>query len=55
MPKKYWKNLPEAEIIEELIHGSSEMVMKMMAEKERPLKLITNNDYLNKIHELNRD
>ncbi|HCL96447.1 MAG TPA: hypothetical protein DHW77_01650 [Verrucomicrobiales bacterium] len=55
MPKKYWKNLPEAEIIEELIHGSSEMVMKMMAEKERPLKLITNNDYLDKIHELNRD
>ncbi|MFK7912250.1 MAG: TIGR03915 family putative DNA repair protein [Akkermansiaceae bacterium] len=54
MPKKYWKNLPEAEIIEELIQTSGEQVMGMMQEEERSLKPAPKNDYLRHLDELNR-
>ena len=53
MPKKYWRNLPEAEIIEELIQGSAEMVQKMMVEDNRPLKPTPKNDYLRNLEQLN--
>ena len=38
MPKKYWKNLPEAEIIDELIRDSTDRVNGMMEEPNRELK-----------------
>jgi DNA polymerase len=53
MPKKYWKNLPEAEIIEELIRDSSERVNGMMEEANRELKPKPNNKYLDYLDELN--
>ena len=55
MPKKYWKNLPEAEIIEELIQGSAERVHQMMVEGNRPLKPAPKNDYLQHLKELNEE
>lgn len=54
MPKKYWKNLPEADIIEELIQGSSGRVTEMMDKKDRPLKPAPNNNYLRHLENLNR-
>ena len=53
MPKKYWKNLPEAEIIEELITGSGDQVQSMMDEHERPLKREPRNAYLARLKEMN--
>ncbi len=52
MPKKYWKNLPEAEIIEELITGSGDQVQSMMDEHERPLKREPRNAYLARLKEM---
>ena len=52
MPKKYWKNLPEAEIIEDLITASGEQVQAMMHEPERPLKRVPRNAYLAKLSEM---
>jgi DNA polymerase len=46
MPQKYWKNLPEAQIIHELITGSSGKVTKMIATPERPVKPMPDNAYL---------
>lgn len=54
MPKKYWKNLPEAEIIEELIRDSSEQVRYMMEEKNRELKPRPKNKYLDELDQLNK-
>ncbi len=55
MPKKYWKNLPEAEIIEELIRDSSDQVNRMMKEENRELKQRPNNKYLDHLDDLNRN
>lgn len=52
MPKKYWKNLPEAEIIEELIEMSSGQVHAMMETEGRPLKPEPNNAYLDRLKAL---
>ncbi|MBT8043781.1 MAG: TIGR03915 family putative DNA repair protein [Verrucomicrobiae bacterium] len=52
MPKKYWKNLPEAEIIEELIHGSSDMVQEMMVEEQKSPKDSPENAYLKSLKDL---
>ncbi|MDX1679834.1 MAG: TIGR03915 family putative DNA repair protein [Akkermansiaceae bacterium] len=54
MPRKFWKNLPEAEIIEELIKGSSGQVQQMLDTEERPAKPAPNNAYLKSLHEMNR-
>jgi probable DNA metabolism protein len=54
MPKKYWKNLPEAEIIEELINSSGEQVQAMMDEQERPLKPVPRNAYLSRLSEMDQ-
>lgn len=52
MPKRYWKNLPEADIIEELITGSKKRVTEMLAEDPRPVKPRPKNAYLDKLREL---
>ena len=46
MPKKYWKNLPEAPLIPELISGSSGRVEEMLRTEPRPVKPAPNNAYL---------
>ena len=51
MPKKYWKNLPEAGLIEELIAEGSDRVSGMMETQERPAKEIKNS-YLGKLSEM---
>ena len=52
MPKKYWKNLPEAELIEELIQGSSNRVQGMFTETLRPAKGTPKNQYLDRLREM---
>ena len=52
MPKRYWKNLPEAELIAELIETSKQRVESMHAEIPRPEKRAPNNAYLEKLKEL---
>jgi len=47
MPMTYWKNLPEAEIIHDLIASSENRVRKMIATPERPVKPAPDNAYLN--------
>lgn len=53
MPKKYWKNLPEAEIIEELIHSSNDQVLEMMERHARAVKPVPEIAYLEKLRSLN--
>ena len=55
MPKKYWKNLPEAEIIKELIATSSDTTRKMLATPSSPEKPAPNNTYLEKLRQLDRN
>jgi len=52
MPKRYWKNLPEAELIEELIADSKQRVSGMLAETPRPVKPRPQNAYLDKLREM---
>lgn len=54
MPRKFWKNLPEAEIIEELVQGSSQQVREMFEAESRPAKPAPRNAYLQSLHQLNR-
>ena len=51
MPKKYWKNLPEAEIIHDLIASSENRVRTMIATPERPVKPVPNNAYLKSLRQ----
>jgi DNA polymerase len=51
MPKRYWKNLPEADLIGELIDGSKQRVSQMLEETPRPVKPRPKNAYLDKLHE----
>jgi probable DNA metabolism protein len=53
MPKKYWKNLPEAPLIAELIAESSGRVEKMLRTEERPAKPAPKNAYLDSLREMN--
>ena len=55
MPKRYWKNLPEADLIEELIAGSKKRVTGMLAEEPRPVKPRPKNAYLDKLRELSAE
>ena len=55
MPKRYWKNLPEADLIEELIGQSQHRVSQMLAEEPRPVKPIPKNAYLDKLRQLSAD
>lgn len=53
MPKKYWKNLPEASIIEELIAESSGRVENMLRTEPRPAKPAPKNAYLDSLRKMN--
>jgi uracil-DNA glycosylase len=52
MPQRYWKNLPEADIISELIEGSTRRVAGMLAEEPRPVKPRPKNAYLDKLRDM---
>ncbi len=52
MPKKYWKNLPEAEIIKELIASSNQQTQAMLERPTSPEKPAPKNSYLEKISKL---
>ncbi len=53
MPKKYWKNLPEAELIPELIAGSEQRVARMLVSEARPAKPAAGNPYLDRLRRMN--
>jgi probable DNA metabolism protein len=53
MPKKYWKNLPEAPLIADLIAESSDRVQHMLETAERPAKPAPKNAYLQRLQNLN--
>jgi DNA polymerase len=50
MPMKFWKNLPESTVIQELISGSSQRVQGMLEVPERPVKPMPNNEYIKALH-----
>ncbi len=52
MPKKYWKNLPEADIIEDLIATSSATTTAMIEKEASPEKPAPKNNYLESLHQL---
>ena len=52
MPKKYWKNLPEADLIDELIAGGGHRVAGMLETEERPARELKNNAYINRLQEM---
>ena len=54
MPKKYWKNLPEAPLIAELIAASDGRVQGMLETEERPAKPAPNNAYLSSLRDMNQ-
>ena len=54
MPKKYWKNLPEAPLIAGLIADSAGRVQGMLETEERPAKPAPNNAYLKSLHDMNQ-
>lgn len=51
MPKKYWKNLPEAPLISGLISGSRERVTQMLRTENIPAKPAPKNAYLDSLRE----
>lgn len=53
MPKKYWKNLPEAEIIADLIAESGGRVEKMLRTETRQARPAPRNAYLASLREMN--
>lgn len=53
MPRKYWKNLPEAPLVAGLIAGSGGRVVKMLRTEPRPVKPAPNNAYLDSLRDLN--
>ena len=53
MPKKYWKNLPEAPLIAGLIAESRGRVENMMHTEARPVKPAPKNAYLDSLHNMN--
>jgi uracil-DNA glycosylase len=55
MPKRYWKNLPEAELIGELIETSQHRVNHMLAEEPRPVKPRPKNAYLDKLRDMSEE
>jgi DNA polymerase len=55
MPKKYWKNLPEAPLIAGLIAGSRKRVRTMLETEELPVKPAPRNAYLDSLRRMNED
>jgi DNA polymerase len=54
MPKKYWKNLPEASLIAELIADSQGRVKEMLDTEARPVKAAPKNAYLDSLRAMNQ-
>jgi len=54
MPQKYWKNLPEADLIEELITKSKERTQEMLNNPLSPVKPAPKNTYLERLKELEK-
>ncbi len=54
MPKKYWKNLPEAPLIPELLSGSRKRVQTMLESEELPVKPAPRNAYLDALRKKNQ-
>lgn len=54
MPMKYWKNLPEATLIEGLIADSRKRVQDMLETEERPVKPAPKNAYLESLRRMNQ-
>lgn len=52
MPKRYWKNLPEAELIHELARGSVVRTEGMIAEEGRAVRPVPRNAYLGRLQDL---
>jgi len=52
MPKKYWKNLPEADLIDELISSSAHRTQEMLETPTSPEKPAPKNDYLEALKDL---
>ena len=52
MPKKYWKNLPEASVIEELIASSQARTQDMLGAEQRPVRAAPKNAYLRGLWEM---
>ena len=52
MPQKYWKNLPEADLIHQLIGESKTRVSGMLQEPLRPAKPAPKNKYLETLRDL---
>jgi DNA polymerase len=55
MPKKYWKNLPEAEVISELVAGSGIRTNQMLETENRKVKPAPDNKYLKLLQEMNEE
>ncbi len=53
MPKKYWKNLPEARLIASLIQDSQQRTAEMLASEPQPVKAPPKNAYLRSLQERN--
>ena len=51
MPQRYWKNLPEADLIEELITTSKQRTVEMLETELRPVKPQPKNAYLERLRE----
>ena len=51
MPKKYWKNLPEARVIDELIAASQTRTQEMIVTEQLPVKAAPKNAYLRSLQE----
>jgi probable DNA metabolism protein len=54
MPKKYWKNLPEAQLIAGLIAESDERVEEMLATRARPARPAPKNAYLEALRAMDK-
>lgn len=52
MPQRYWKNLPEADLIQDLINQSTTRVTHMMQQPLRPAKPAPKNKYLEKLRQM---
>lgn len=52
MPVRYWKNLPEAELIAELVETSATLVNSMHAAEPRPARAAPHNAYLKQLKEV---
>jgi DNA polymerase len=52
MPKRYWKNLPEADLIESLSRASSVRMDGMLAEPLRVVRPVPKNAYLEMLRKL---